>query len=251
MCRDIDQLLDRKDLDGFVVAVSIDNLYKISKKLLENGFNVFIEKPVAENLDQVNELRYLAEKRGVVAVPGFVLRFDPLTKYFREMILGENRKPFYVMIQRSGRRAPRYRRFSILLDLGIHDIDLIHYLFGEEVKLIDARITRVLDDESYNIYLDYRDGVAHLVSDPIPLVKIRKIYMNFDDKILYEGDYVASEVIAHGTGGERVISKIQRSIEPLALEIKAFVDKISGREAETPTLRDAVNAHRIISVIIK
>ncbi|MGC9147916.1 MAG: Gfo/Idh/MocA family oxidoreductase [Sulfolobales archaeon] len=249
LCFEIDQILRVKNIDGVIIAVNIDKLYNVSKIVLENGFNVFIEKPVAESLDKVSELKSLAESKNIIAVPGFILRFDPVAKFFKRLITQENLHPLYIMMQRSGRRAPRYRGNSIILDLGIHDIDLLNYLFNRNVRVIDALITRLGDDESYNIYLDCGNCVAHLTADPIPNIKIRRIYVNFEEEVSYEGDFVSSEIHKIDSKGVKEIFSVREEIEPLGLELKAFVDKISGKDVETPSLEDAVYAHMIIKEI--
>ena len=249
LCHEINQILDSKSIDGVIIAVNISKLYDVSKIVIENGFNVFIEKPVAENLEKVSELKSLAENKNIVAVPGFVLRFDPVSRFFKKLINQEKLHPVYIMIQRSGRRAPRYRSSSIILDLGIHDIDLLNYLFNRNIKVIDASITRLGEDESYNIYLDCGGCIAHLTADPVPNIKIRRIYVNFEEEVSYEGDFVSSEIHKIDPRGVKEIFSVREEIEPLALELKAFVDKISGKDVETPSLEDALYAHMIIKEI--
>ncbi len=248
-CFEIDQILRNKEIDGVIIAVSINKLYEVSRVVLENGFNAFIEKPVADNIDKVYELKRIADSKNIIAVPGFILRFDPVTRFFKELIDTKNLHPIYIITQRSGRRGPRYKSSSIILDLGIHDIDLMNYLLNKNAQIIDALITRLEDDESYNIYLRYENCIAHLTADPIPNIKIRRIYVNFEEGFSYEGDYVSSDLIMIRSGGEKEIINLQKNIEPLALELIAFRNKILGKDEETPSLEDAVRAHMIIKEI--
>jgi UDP-N-acetylglucosamine 3-dehydrogenase len=249
--KDLDQMLEKEDLDAVIVAVSADNLYRVAKKVIEEGINVFIEKPVATSLEEIEDLRKRSEVKGVVAVPGFIMRFDPVAIYIKDYLEKMSQDPVYIYIQRSGRRAVRYRNISIILDLGVHDIDLLIYLLKnkERLKVIDACISHVADDESYITYIDYEVGTAMLSSNSAPLVKIRKIFVNLDEKILLEGDFVLSEVRV--VENKKILQQkiLSSSEEPLVAELKAFIDKINGKDSSSPDLRDAEKVHKIIKEI--
>lgn len=248
--RDLERFIEEGDLDAILIAVPADQLYPVALKVIERKKNLFIEKPVGVNLREVRDLRIKCENHGLVAVPGFISRFDPVVRYFRELIK-ERGSPTYISIQRSGRRAERYIRTHILLDLGVHDIDILFFLLEKDIDVINAEITKINNDLAYTAYMKYEGGFAVLHSDPLPLMKIRKLIINFDDRSFYEGDLVTSEVREVFREGISKYNKIIAEEEPLIAELKAFAERVLGRDSEAPTLRDAERVHEIVERILR
>lgn len=249
--RDLEELLREKNIDGIIVAVPADQLYSVALRVIESKKHVFVEKPVAMKLDEVRDLKIKSERHGVIVVPGFISRYDPVVRELRN-IISERGTPVYINIQRSGRRAERYRNISIVLDLGIHDIDILLFLLGEEeIDVIKAEIVKIAGDEAYTACLRYSRGFAILHSDSIPLMKIRKILINFDEERLLEGDLILSEIREVYRDRRTRVLNFQSFEEPLVAELKSFIKKINGEETDSPTLVDAERAHMIIDKILK
>jgi len=235
---------------GVIVATSIESLAQISSYIIELGLNVLIEKPVADSLEKVRFLRILAERRGVVAMPGFIVRFDPVSRWVKEYLSssGEGSRELYLF--RFSRRPPHARASSILLDLAIHDIDLARYLLSEDLRPVSWRIHSLELDQGFSMYAAHSRGYVYIGVDGVSGQKVRKVVVA-QERGYVEGDYVNQYVILkpHGVGGYQHIDV--RGREALLSEVIAFIEKCGGKDVETPTLYDAEKAHEVIDYIVK
>ncbi len=129
---------DFRDLIGEVDAVSIASPtrshFDIASALLENGIHVLVEKPITTTLEEAAALVELAEGRGLVLQVGHLERFNPAV-----MALGDYLKePQFIESNRIAPYIPRSTDVSVVLDLMIHDIDLVHSIVGSPVTSLDA-----------------------------------------------------------------------------------------------------------------
>ncbi|MEM1611647.1 MAG: Gfo/Idh/MocA family oxidoreductase [Sulfolobales archaeon] len=247
---DLDGFERQRDLLGIIVATSIESLAEVSMRIIELGFNVLIEKPVADSLEKVRALRHAAEKKGVIAMPGFIVRFDPVTMWIKSHIesMGEAIEDLYLF--RLSRRPPQNRLSNILLDLAIHDIDLARYLLlGEDLKPVSWYIHNLDIDQGVSIYAKHGRGYIYIAVDGISRQKIRKV-IAISNQNYIEGDYINRYIILkRGDGDSHRYIEVRES-EALLNEIKAFIEKCHGKDIKIPTLLDAEKAHEIISHIM-
>ncbi|MEM4970006.1 MAG: Gfo/Idh/MocA family oxidoreductase [Sulfolobales archaeon] len=247
---DLDGFEKQRDLLGIIIATSIESLAEVSMRIIELGFNVFIEKPVADSLEKVRVLRRVAEKKGVIAMPGFIVRFDPVTIWIKNHIetMGEAIEDLYLF--RLSRRPPQNRLSNILLDLAIHDIDLARYLLLEEdLKPVSWYIHSLDIDQGVSIYAKHSRGYIYIAVDGISKQKIRKV-IAVSSQSYIEGDYINRYIILRRGGGDSHKYVEVKGSEALLNEIKAFIERCQGKDIEIPTLLDAEKAHEIISRIM-
>lgn len=233
---DVRDLERFRDLVGVVVAVSIDKLYEVASDVISMGFNVWIEKPVSDTLEKVRRLRALAESRGVVAMPGFIVRFDPVTRALKNMIRDER---FDMVLLRMGSRPEHMKRHSIALDLAIHDVDLARYLSGSEIEVREAILRKLEIDEDFIMLGRHKDGFLSIHVSGNIRNKVRKAII-LTSRETIDADYISQSIQVSGT------SIRISGTEPLIAEARAFIDKCTGKEVESPTLLDAEKAHEII-----
>ncbi len=129
---------DFKDLIGEVDAVSIASPtrshFDIASALLENDIHVLVEKPITTTLEEAEALVELAEGRGLVLQVGHLERFNPAVMAIAEYL----QKPQFIESNRIAPYKPRSTDVSVVLDLMIHDIDLVHSIVGSPVVSLDA-----------------------------------------------------------------------------------------------------------------
>lgn len=239
-----------KNLTGVIVATSIDSLAQVSSYIIGLGLNVLIEKPVADSLEKVRSLRLLAERKGVVAMPGFIVRFDPVSIWMKGYISSSGGGVDELYLLRFSRRPPQARASSILLDLAIHDIDLARYLLSEDLKPVSWHIHSLEEDQGLSMYARHSRGYVYIGVDGVSSQKVRKVVV-IHEKGYVEGDYVNQYIIfkPHSGGGYQHVEV--RGSEALLNEVRAFIEKCEGKDVEAPTLYDAEKAHEVIDYIMR
>jgi UDP-N-acetylglucosamine 3-dehydrogenase len=236
---DPDKLIDR-GIDAVTVAVPINKLADLAELFISSGIHTFIEKPVSTEPEVVARLRSLAQSRGIVAVPGFIMRFNPAVQELKKLIrdVGDVR---YIVFKRLSRRPSHFREFPIVYDLMIHDIDLMSYFFGRcSYSHLLTEALKIAEDLMV-VSLVRCDGALTLFhTDGIAPAKVREIDI-VSDRAYLRADTETLKVIVK-TATESDV-KIVKGEEPLKAELRAFIMKVAGKDLESsPSLDDAYRA---------
>ncbi len=233
-------------VDAAIVATPIDTLYSVAKKLLETGVDLLIEKPVATSAKEARELHQLAERMGLVAVPGFIMRFNPVTEKMRE--LAKQNRVLYAVFRRLSRRPPQARRYPLLLDLTVHDIDLCFYILNEKSgELESVTLVRSAIDDIVVAMLKLGEVRCLIHVDGLSLAKVREIELIAEDMFV-RGNTDELTIQIKRSDGTYTIEKISGE-EPLKKEDRMFLQRASGKNVEVPDLSDAVRVLEIIDGI--
>jgi predicted dehydrogenase len=168
-------------VEAMSVAVPTDGHYAVVKRLLEQGKHVLVEKPIAQTVAEAEELVALAESKGLVFGVGHVERFNPVLDSLAEV----PGLPRFIEVQRLAGYPPprpglppRGTEVSVVLDLMIHDIDVVLNLVGSAVKKIDAVGVSILSptEDIANVRLLFENGcVATLTASRVSQECLRKI----------------------------------------------------------------------------
>lgn len=148
--------------------------YVLAKAALEHDCHVFVEKPIANTAAEARELEALAEARGRVVQVGHVERFNPAFRH----IAGHGMRPVFIEAHRLAQFNPRALDVPVVLDLMIHDLDLVLSLVDAEVSHVSASGVGVVGDavDIANARLDFADGTtANLTASRISLKAMRKL----------------------------------------------------------------------------
>jgi predicted dehydrogenase len=148
--------------------------FELAKKAIEAGKHLFIEKPVTETIAEVEVLLELSKKRGVVVQVGHVERFNPALTAVRHVSL----KPMFVEAHRLANFNPRGTDVPVVLDLMIHDIDIVLSLVKSPVRQISASGVAVVSDtpDIANARIEFENGcVANLTASRISMKQMRKV----------------------------------------------------------------------------
>ena len=168
---EVDKLIYSVDI--LIIATPTISHFELAKKALEAKKHVFIEKPICDSVSQANELVQLAAKNKVFGQVGHVERFNPAFEAVVDLI----DSPQFIEAQRLAEFNPRGTDVSVVLDLMIHDIDIVLSLVNSEVKRIDASGFSIISETSdiCNARLIFENGcVANLTANRVSLKKIRK-----------------------------------------------------------------------------
>lgn len=169
---DIESLIHAADAIDIVSPTTTH--YELAKTCLLNGKHLFIEKPLANTLEEGAELVQLVKEANVKCQVGHVERYNPAFLAIGEQVL----QPMFIESHRLSQFNPRGTDVSVILDLMIHDIDIVLHLVKSPVKRISASGVAVISEQAdiANARIEFDNGcVANLTSSRISLKKMRKM----------------------------------------------------------------------------
>lgn len=239
-CDSIDSLL--RKVDAVSICVPTKHHFEIAKLAIENEINCLIEKPVTSTSKEGEELLKIAEKKDIIVGVGHIERFNPIVKEIKGLL----KEPKYIEIKRHN---PSSRiSESVVIDLMIHDIDIIwNYFFSCE----HSELYSVGDKNVREVIAKFGDCLVSLSASKLASKKMRRIYVEEKDFTI-EGDFMTQEVYIYRKPEkymeenmryvqENVIEKLQISkVEPLKEELKAFLECVRNRKQFPVTLEQAV-----------
>ncbi len=231
-----EEMLD--EIDAGIVATPTSEHFSVSMELLNKGKSVLVEKPITETIEQAEQLVSYAKKNGMLLQVGHLERFNPAVEAIENMIT----EPRFIEVQRLGSFSARSLDIDVVLDLMIHDLDIIMSLIKDEVKVIKSSGIHVLSDkiDIANARLEFGSGcVATLTASRVHQGKVRKLRI-FEPTSYYSIDYIDQEVKAFPLNGRQTdikTLKIKKE-EPLKKELQNFFQcirdgkmrKVSGEE---------------------
>jgi predicted dehydrogenase len=246
---------DHRQLFGQVEAVSIAvptlHHYSVAKEFLERGIHVLIEKPITATLQEAQELNAIAKKTGALIQVGHLERFSPGLM----AAATQCQNPLFIESTRLAPFKLRGSDVNVVLDLMIHDVDIILDLVKSPLRSIAASGARVLsnDIDIANARLEFENGcIANVTSSRVSLKTERKM------RIFQPGAYLSVDFQARGLSVYRLgegeqfpgvpeIVAEQKSYgesDPLNAEIMAFLDSIQNQTPVVVTGEDGERALR-------
>ncbi len=210
------------EIDAGIVATPTSEHFAISMKLLKEGKSVLVEKPITETIEQAEELVSVADKNGLILQIGHLERFNPAVEALENLIS----EPKFIEVQRLGSFSARSLDIDVVLDLMIHDLDIIMALIKDEVKVIRSSGIHVLSDkiDIANARLEFASGcIATLTASRVHQGKVRKLRI-FEPTSYYSIDYIDQEVKIFPLNGRQTdikTLKIKKE-EPLKKELQNF-----------------------------
>ncbi len=231
-----------QDLIGKVDAVSVvvptPAHYLVSKFLLENDIDILIEKPITTTVEEANELIEIAESRGLVIQVGHLERFNPAVMALKDILS----QPLFIESHRLSMYKPRCTDVSVVLDLMIHDIDIILNFVRSPVKSVQAAGIQVISEfiDIANARLEFECGcVANVTASRISLKNERKIRL-FQKDAYVSVDFANRGITVirqNGSGdkggiipGMSIHQENFDKVDSLEEELKSFVKAVRRRE---------------------
>ena len=169
---DANELIDSCDVIDVVAPTNFH--FELCEKAIKKGKHVFVEKPLANTMDEARQLVKLVKESGIKLQVGHVERFNPAFLAIKDMQLN----PMFIEVHRLSQFNPRGTEVSVILDLMIHDIDIILSIVKSDVKNISASGVSVMTEtpDIANVRIELDNGcVANLTSSRISMKKMRKI----------------------------------------------------------------------------
>jgi predicted dehydrogenase len=242
--------------------------FEVVKMAILKSKHVFVEKPLANTMDEAKEILKLAKEANIKFQVGHVERFNPAFLAVKD----HANNPMFIEVHRLAQFNPRGTDVSVILDLMIHDIDIILSLVKSNVKNVHANGVNVLSDtpDIANVRIEFDNGcVANLTSSRISMKKMRKmrlfqkdsyISIDFLDKkteiIKYktpeDKDVFTFDIeTKHGKKTIAISAPVIKENNAIKMELESFVNAINNNKTTTVTEIDGYRAMEVAHIILE
>ncbi len=255
---------DYREIFGHVEAVSLavpTHLHaQIARECLDRGVDVLVEKPMAQTLEEAEELTDLAKRRGRILQVGHVERFNGAVRALHRIV----KTPGFIECHRLSPFPQRGTDVDVILDLMIHDIDIILSLVKSPVSQVNAVGVPVLTDrvDISNARLEFASGcVANVTASRVSIERLRKIRI-FQPDTYISLDYASQEITLFRRLPPDLASQppqppqivreevVVEKEEPLRLQLMSFLSSVRERTRPEVSGEEAVEALRVASQIL-
>ena len=259
--------LDYRELFGKVdivsIAVPTPLHYPIARDFLENGIHVLLEKPIARDIKEAEALFALAEKNKLTLHIGHVERFNGAIQELKKIV--DN--PYLIECRRLGPFAQRVQDDGVVLDLMIHDIDMVLNLVDSDVVEIHAMGATICSakDDLANVQMLFKNGcIANIIASRVTQNKIRNLAISQKDSYIFL-DYTDQDIhvhrcaaSAHTLTKEELKYKQESFVErifvhkenPLKSELKHFIDcSTNGASRKVSVDRELASLRHAIRIM--
>jgi predicted dehydrogenase len=223
-------MLENIDAVSIVVPTSLH--HEVAKDCLEAGIHVLVEKPMTKTLEEADELIRIADEKGLILQVGHIERFNSAVRAIEPYL----EKPRFIECQRLGstKKKKRIKDVGVVLDLMIHDIDIILSLVPSKVKHIEAfgQSTISNHEDVANVRLTFADNtIADITASRITNEEVRKL------RIFQEHSYILLDYMHHEafqfqkSDNYSIKKKIKiRKKDALKVELKSFIDCVKNKK---------------------
>ena len=243
-------LTTHSEVQAASVAVPTVLHREVARTLMEAGVDVLIEKPLAATLGEADELVRVAAKHKRVAQVGHLERFNPAVRATLPLI----NRPMFFEVHRLSVFSPRALDVDVVLDLMIHDLDVVLTFVKSEVKEIRAVGLPILSGkvDIANVRIEFESGcVANFTASRVSTERVRKLRF-FQAGQYISIDYGRQDVLVFSVGADKGEPSVNPQIsmakpavtaeEPLLAEIKSFVQAVRERGRPVVSLEDGRKA---------
>ncbi len=227
------KMLEEEDLDAVSVCVPTKYHRDVAVDVIEHGVHVLVEKPLADDLEKAREIIEAAEDHGVVLAVGHIERFNPAVQKAKEVLdRGDVGDVVVMSAKRVGPYPPRIQDVGVIVDLAVHDIDVMRYMVGSDVEEVYAAagsaIARTRED--------YAEIMLRFKGDPTGLIetnwltpyKERRLEITGTEGII-RVQYIEQEMETMDEEGVKRFNVPKE--EPLKLELRDFIGAVlEGKE---------------------
>ncbi|MCC7518394.1 MAG: Gfo/Idh/MocA family oxidoreductase [Verrucomicrobiae bacterium] len=240
-----------EEVEAASVVVPTVAHHAVAARLLARGRDVFVEKPIAETTAQAEAMIALAREQGALLQVGHIERFNPVLSYLERDL----REPKFIEAHRLSPYPGRGTDVSVVLDLMIHDLDVILSLVRAPLVSFDAVGVSVLSasEDIANARLKFADGcVANITTSRISPEKLRKIRVFAADRYI-SLDYQNQEGKVYWKEGVAIRQEkvpVARD-EPLKLELAAFLESVRHRSTPKVSGEQGKRALDVAAAIVR
>jgi predicted dehydrogenase len=219
------------NVDAVSIVTPTKTHYKIAKFFLENKKHVLLEKPMTETVPQANKLNSLAKRNKCILQIGHLEQFNPAVKKLKQSF----KNPQFIEVHRLCQFNPRANDVDVVLDLMIHDIDIVMSLVKKRIKKISVSGKKIITDltDIANVRIEFSDNIiANLTASRISTKNERKMRI-FSKKAYYSIDFINSELKQLIKNDKnKFITKVFnfKKADSLKEEINNFINTCYGKD---------------------
>jgi predicted dehydrogenase len=231
-------------LDAAIIAAPSHLHHDIALKCIEHGVSILVEKPIAPSVAEGRAIVAAARRAGVTLMVGHVERFNPAVQSIKRAI--KNQNILSIAITRVGPFPPRMSNVGVVIDLGVHDIDLIRWFTESEIVEIQPQMSNAVAEREDIALLQFRTAsgvLAHINTNWLTPFKARNVHIATRDKYLIADLLTLQVTECFGFQPDGSYSMRHLSVgyaEPLRSELVAFVDALRSGEKPAVTGEEAV-----------
>ena len=260
--KDYQEMLDKEQIDVVTIAVPTKFHKPVALACIEKGINILLEKPIAGTVKEAEEIVAAAKLKKVKFTVGHIERFNPAVIKLKKMVdKGELGEIIAISNTRIGPMPPQIKDSNVVIDIGVHDIDLINWFYDKLPTQIMAAGGNALNKSQRDyadIFLKYGKQSGMVKVNWITPVKVRRMNicgtkayaeLNFitQELDIFESNYsldydsFGEFVIKFGEPKEQKTIKVD-NIEPLKAEIESFIQAIKEDGRPVVTAKEAIDA---------
>ncbi|MGD2050502.1 MAG: Gfo/Idh/MocA family oxidoreductase [Chloroflexota bacterium] len=264
------QLLDEQHPDAVTVAVpTIDHL-EVALEVIERGIHLLIEKPIAFTVEEGRRLIDAADEAGVKLMIGHIERFNPAVLALKQRLEnGQLGRVFQLDARRQGPFPARVKDVGVVIDLAVHDLDVMRYVTGREVKRVFAETERRIHSSREDLLtglVRLEQGiVGTLMINWLTPIKIRELFVTGENG-MFQVDYLHQDLyfyenadaqsvewpfrVLRGVSEGKMIRYVVAKREPLLVEQEAFLAAVRGETPVPVTGQDGLQALELAQAVV-
>src|SRR6187549_1659542 len=240
---DVNELLER-DVDAITIAAPTHLHRDIALGCIARGVHVMVEKPIASSVEEGREIINVARRAGVTLMVGHVERFNPAVEAIKEAIRGED--ILSIAITRVGPFPPRMSNVGVVIDLAVHDIDLIRWFTDSDIIEVQPQLSSAVAEREDIALLQFRTAsgvLAHINTNWLTPFKARSVTVATRGKYVM-GDLLTRQVTeCFGFKPDGSYSMRHLPVghdEPLRAELISFLGAVNSGGAPAVTGAEGV-----------
>jgi UDP-N-acetylglucosamine 3-dehydrogenase len=268
---DFQEMLDKEKLDVVTIAVPTKFHKDVALACIKKGINILLEKPIAGTVLEAKEIVTAAKAKGVKFTVGHIERFNPAVIELKKMIdKGELGDIIAISNTRIGPMPNQIKDANVVIDIGVHDIDLINWFYGKlptKIMAAGGNALNKIQQDYADIFMKYGKQSGTVKVNWITPVKVRKMNICgtkayaeinfitqeldiFESNYSLEFDSFGEYVIKFGEPKEQKTVQVN-NVEPLKAEIESFLKAIKNDTRPIVTAKEAIEALTIACKIDK
>jgi len=249
------EIIEDKEIDGIVIATPAHTHYEIAKQSLEAGHNVYVEKPLAQNVTEAKELHAIAENKNLTLMVGHLLLYHPAVNKLKQIIAsGDLGTVQYVNSDRRNFTANHRKHSNVMWDLAPHDFSMMCYILNTEPeKIVNVRTWASSGDSIDVAHIDilFPNNIGgHIHNSWLDPQKQALLTVNGSKKTAVLNDTFKEnklEIYSRQEDGSLTVEKpVYSNDEPLRLECRHFLDCIEHKRKPTS---DSVNGYQVVKYV--
>ncbi len=245
---DYNELLENPEIEAVSICVPTTFHHSVVMEAIKNKKHVLVEKPIAFTLEEAEEMIAAAKEAGVILATGHVERFNPAVQKAKELVddgvIGDIVSAF---AKRVGPLPPRIKDVGVAIDLAIHDLDVMNYLFDENIVQVYGVMNSILDDCEFE---DHAEIMVSFDNESTGIIEVnwltpykrRELELTGTDGII-SVDYIEQSIDVFGKFAQDIEIKHE---EPLKEELKSFLNAVENNQEPEITGEDGLKALKMV-----